>query len=95
MPLRFEDLLAARVLSRQAPEKRSHLVAGLEAIREERSHKSLLAGLVDEHVLTMEQARYVHGMVERWKRGRGVAIYVHLLARDARRHGSSSWCSPS
>jgi hypothetical protein len=82
VPLRFEDLLAARVLSRQAPEKRSHLVAGLEAIREERSHKSLLAGLVDEHVLTMEQARYVHGMVERWKRGRGVAIYVHLLARE-------------
>ncbi len=82
MTLRYDDLLATRVLARQAPDKSEAVMARLDALREGRSSKSLLLELVEGEVLTMEQARWVHGLVERHKRGRGVGIYAHLLARE-------------
>jgi hypothetical protein len=82
MPLRFDDLMAARMVAHQAPDKRHDVGAFLDALREGKSQKSLLTSLVEGEVLTMDQARFVHGMVERWKRGRGVAVYAHLLARE-------------
>jgi hypothetical protein len=82
VPVKFEDLLAARLLSKQAPDKRQALLAALDALKVEGGSKSLLTTLVERQVLTMEQARYVHHGVERYKRSRGLAIYASLLARE-------------
>jgi hypothetical protein len=80
--LRFDDLMAARVLDRQKPEQRATVLAALGRLRTATTSKSLLATLVEGDVITMDQARWVHAQVERYKRGRGVAIYGHLLARE-------------
>jgi hypothetical protein len=82
--LRFDDLLAARVLDRQAPDKRVAILAKLRALggRQAPGSKSLLASLVEGEVLTMDQARWVHAQVERYRRARGMAIYGHLLGRE-------------
>ncbi|MCO5171518.1 MAG: serine/threonine protein kinase [Planctomycetes bacterium] len=80
--LRFEDLMAARILDRQVPDKRLAILGAVGALRASHSPKSLLSSLVEGEVLTMEQARWVHAQVERYKRSRGVAVYSHLLARE-------------
>ncbi len=80
--LRFDDLMAARVLDRQVPDKRAAILTAVGRLRGASSSKSLLTTLIEGEVLTMDQARWVHAQVERYKRGRGVAIYAHLLARE-------------
>jgi hypothetical protein len=79
--LRFEDLMAARVLDRQVPDKRTAILTKLEALRGG-APKSLLSSLVEAQAITMEQAQWVHAQVERYKRSRGLAIYAHLLTRE-------------
>jgi hypothetical protein len=79
--IRFEDLMAARWLYSQFPEHRDVLLGGLEALREGRG-QSLLGTLVSSEIVTMDQAHYVHSVVEDYKRGQAVAIYRHLLGRD-------------
>lgn len=80
--LRFEDLMAARILDRQVPDKRAPILDAVGRLRSSHSPKSLLASLVEGEVLTMDQARWVHAQVERYKRSRSVAVYGHLLARE-------------
>lgn len=80
--IRFEDLLAARFLYQQLPTRRDVLLGGLDALHTAQTQRSLLAALVDDGVVTYEQARYVFQAVEHHKRERGTSIYAHLLGRE-------------
>jgi hypothetical protein len=81
--IRFQDLMAARWLYQKFPQRRDVLLAGLDSLRDTPpGHRTLLGDLVAREVVTHDQASYVHNEVERFIRGRGVAIYGHLLARD-------------
>jgi Protein kinase domain len=78
--IHIDDLLAARFLNHQLPDKRDVLMAGLDTLHEATTQRGLLASLVGCNVLTNEQAHYVHQQVERTKRERALAIYAHMLA---------------
>ncbi len=80
--IRFDDLLAARVVHEQRPELRGALASGLRELDEHKSEKgfrSLLGDLLKRGHLSREQAEYAYGLVERYKRGRAVGLYAHLL----------------
>jgi Protein kinase domain len=77
--LRFEDLLAARMLARQLPDRVEVLQSALETLQEGEAKRSLLSSLVAINLVTMDQARYVHTQVETHKRQRALGIYAHLL----------------
>lgn len=75
--------MAARWLFQKFPERRDVLLAALDSLRSAPAgQRTLLGDLVAHEVVTVDQASYVHNEVERFIRGRGVAIYGHLLARD-------------
>jgi hypothetical protein len=79
--IRFDDLLAARVLHRQRADLRAALSEALRALdtdTEEQGH-TLLGELVRGRTVPREQAEQVHDVVERWKRTRAVGIYARLL----------------
>lgn len=80
--IRFEDVMAARFLYQQLPERRDMLMAGLESLRTDPGSRSFLASLVDNRLLTMEQASWVYTRVESHKRERHVAIYAHMLTQE-------------
>ncbi len=77
--IHFDDLVAARILNRQLPQQRDVLLASLDGLRDGDRQAGLLADLVNKHVLTLDQARFVHETVERDKQARATSVYAHLL----------------
>jgi predicted Ser/Thr protein kinase len=80
--LRFDDLLAARLVAQQLPAEGERLATHLADLGAGRSTRSVLFTLVSAATLTMDQARGVQEMVERWKRGRALGLYAQLLQRE-------------
>jgi serine/threonine-protein kinase len=79
--LRVDDVLAARILDRQAPALRTRMLEHLDALARGGERRSLLGALVAEGRLPMEAARGIQAAVERHRRGRGLALLAELLAR--------------
>ncbi|MGE0708563.1 MAG: serine/threonine-protein kinase [Planctomycetota bacterium] len=80
--IRFEDLMAARFLYQQLPERRDVLMAVLEQLKNDPGQRTLLSCMVDGRMLTREQASWVYTRVEAHKRERAVAIYGHILTQS-------------
>ena len=78
--IRFEDLMAARIVFQQLPGQRDKLMHLLQALSETRANRSLLSDLINAQVLNLDQAQFVHHQVEAHKRERHLAFYAHLLA---------------
>ena len=82
---RFEDVCAAQLIRRQLPGVAPAVGGELRALADEAAGsraRSLLARLVDKRALSLEQAQWVHGAVERTKRARGLGLYLGLLERE-------------
>ncbi|MBL4847852.1 MAG: serine/threonine protein kinase [Planctomycetes bacterium] len=77
--IRFEDLMAARIVFQQLPDQRDRLMHGLQVLSDSPGNRALLADLVGANVLTLDQAQYVHHQVEAHKRERHLSLYLHLL----------------
>lgn len=82
--LRFDDLLAARILHRGRPDLRQTLATGLRSLEGTPDAVSLLGILVQRAIVPRDEAEVVHKQVERWKRWRACAIYARLLVDKAR-----------
>jgi hypothetical protein len=80
--IRFEDVMAARFLYQQLPERRDMLMSGLELLRTNPSARSFLATLVEGRLISREQASWVYNRVESYKRERHVAIYTHMVTQQ-------------
>jgi serine/threonine-protein kinase len=80
--LRFDDVLAGRLLARQAPALRERLLEHLDAMARGDARRSLLGELVAGGHLGMEPARAVQRAVERYRAGRGVGVLVELASRE-------------
>ena len=77
--IRFEDLMAARIVFQQLPDQRDWLMRSLQALSDTAANRSLLSDLINSKLLTLDQAHYVHHQVEAHKRERHLALYLHLL----------------
>jgi hypothetical protein len=77
--IRFDDLVAARLLSQQRPDCRDVLVAALETLHDAPAAKGLLESLVACSVLKREEASQVWRGVEAYKRARLVSFYARHL----------------
>jgi len=77
--IRFEDLMAARIVFQQLPDQRDWLMRSLQALSDTAVNRSLLSDLINSNLLTLDQAHYVHHQVEAHKRERHLALYLHLL----------------
>ncbi len=82
--LRFDDLLAARILHRGRPDLRRTLATGLRSLEGTPDAVSLLGILVQRAIVPRDEAEVVHKQVERWKRWRACAIYARLLVEKAK-----------
>jgi Protein kinase domain len=74
----FEDLLAARLVSREHPDRRDVLLAALDTLEEGDTARGLLSSLVACQVLTAEEGERVAARVVVYKRMRALKIYLHL-----------------
>ncbi len=84
--LRFDDLLAARLLHQQRPDLRAVLADALRALdvhREETGFRSLLGDLLRRGDVSRPQAELVQALVERYKRARALGLFAHLLGQQA------------
>ncbi|MCO5168100.1 MAG: serine/threonine protein kinase [Planctomycetes bacterium] len=79
--LRFDDLLAGRILARERPDLRARALDHLDALLRGEASRSLLGTLVAEARLPLDAARGVQERVDRYRVGRGVGVLAELLAR--------------
>ncbi len=79
--LRFDDVLAGRLVTRQEPALRQRVLEHLDDMARGAASRSLLGTLVAERRLTMDVARGVQDGVDRYRTGRGLGIFAELLAR--------------
>lgn len=79
--LRFDDVLAGRILARQTPVLRERALEHLDALARGEATRSLLGTLVGEGRLSLEEARGVQDAVDRYRTGRGLGIFAEVLSR--------------
>jgi len=83
--LRFDDLLAARLIHQQRPALRTVLAEGLRALDAHQGKvgfRTLLGDLLKQGALHRQDAERIHGQVEQYKRGRALGIYAQLLSQQ-------------
>lgn len=78
----FDDLLAARVVSRLDPTLRSSLLLLLADRRDGALTRGLLATLQDRQILEPAQVQYVRDAMDRYKRGRALGIFQQFLVSE-------------
>ncbi|MBX3465835.1 MAG: serine/threonine protein kinase [Planctomycetes bacterium] len=79
--VRFDDLLAGRILARERPDLRARALAHLDALTRGEAARSLLGTLVAEGRLPLDAARGVQERVDRYRAGRGIGVLAELLGR--------------
>jgi hypothetical protein len=99
--LTFDDLLAARILSREDGTDPELLLSALDALNTPQSHTGLLVDLVANGMIGWDKTMEVQGRIDTFKRRRALQLYAVILASaglargDVQRIASQRVGSPS